>query len=146
MQDQDRQHINIIILKAFPKIWIDYHRGISGSLFSHFLFSCIFFPIFPSHSLFFLIWSIGLVLGLPLSRFLSVFVCSISLGTRITCQNHLNLLFWMLFLISSTPSANLMLVFLILFLFCLNLLSKFHFHGLNIGILCFCCSVFCSIQ
>ena len=76
------------------------------SLFSYFLFSCISSQFSPLFSISFLILSIHLVLDLPLGHFPFTFVWSIFLDTVssaicITFPNHLNLLFWMSFLISS---------------------------------------------
>ena len=53
-------------------------------------------------------------MGLPLGDFLSIFVCSTSLGMLssviyITCPNHLHLLFCMSFSISSIPHSSLTL-------------------------------------
>ena len=69
-------------------------RALQPSLISHFLSSCISFQFSPLISTSFLIWSIHLVLG----WFLSIFVCSIFLGSlssliRIICPNHLNFFF-----------------------------------------------------
>ena len=73
--------IFIIILKLFPKIWVNYYREISSSFyFPHLQFSCISTQFFPLTSISFLIWSIHLVLVLPPSCFPSIFVCSILLG------------------------------------------------------------------
>ena len=88
-------------------------RNLQLSLFSHFLFSCIPSQLFSLISIYFLIWSINLVLGLPLVWFPSIFVCSIFLSILsslilITCPNYLNALFWMLIFILSTPSSNLL--------------------------------------
>ena len=73
-------------------------KNLQPSLFHHFLFSCIYSHFSPLTSISFLIWSIHLVLGLPVDRFSSIFVCSIFSGIlsfviRITWPNHLTLLF-----------------------------------------------------
>ena len=63
-----------------------------------FLYFC---PIFPTHFNIFSIWSIHLIVGLPLGHFPSIFVYSISLDILsslicITCPERLNLLFWLM--------------------------------------------------
>ena len=66
------------------------------------LFSCISSQFSSPISIAFLIWSIHLVLGLPLGHFPSIFVCSIFLSIlssliHFTCLNHPYLLFWIYF-------------------------------------------------
>ena len=71
-------------------------------------------PVFlPCFYILFLFWPIHLVLDLH-GRFPSIFVYHFLRYPliHITCPNHLNLLFSMSFFISSTPSPNLMLVFI----------------------------------
>ena len=80
-----------------------------------------FFPCF-SISMCFLIWSIHQALALALDRFPSIFECSIKyplFSHPHHMSNHLNLLFWISFFISSTPNSNCMSVFLILSFFAL---------------------------
>ena len=120
-------------------------RHLQLSLFSHFLFCCIYSQFFPLISISFLIWSIHLVWDLPLGSIPSIFVRSIFLGILsspicITYPYHLNLLFWLPFLISSTASSNAMLVFLILcfvlFKITLNIFISMAWIGSS---LFFCC-------
>ena len=86
-------------------------RNLESSLFCHFVFSCITSQFSPFISIYFLIWFIHPVLGLPRGRFASIFMRRIFLGIpssliHITCPNHLNLLLWMSFFISSTLSLS----------------------------------------
>ena len=118
-------------------------RNLQPSLFSHILVSCISSKCSPLISLSFLICSMHLVLGISLGNFSINFLCSIFFSLiRITCPNYLNVLFWKQSFISSTPSSNLITVFLSCPpFFCLKLLSKvsfswleFYFHSLSLSL------------
>ena len=139
---------------SVPKIWVDYYRELSVISILPLPVLLYFFSIFPSlFSYMHLNWSIHLVLDHPLGCFPLILVCSIFLGIlssviRITCPNHLYLLFCMPFLVSSSPSSNIMLVSFILCFFVLfkSVLNNFiSMAWILLSSLFCCCRCFCSI-
>ena len=101
------QELNIILIvnSKLPSLFLSRFqsrlllRNTQRSLFFHFLFSFISSQYTSLISIYFLIWSIHLVLGLPIGGFPSIFVHSIFFGILSFVKptiypNHLSLLFW----------------------------------------------------